>query len=627
MAQVISTNIASLNAQANLNKSQSTYTTAMSHLSSGKKVASAADNAAGLAISDRMQSTISGNNQAVNNANDGISLAQTAGSALSQITSNLQTIRTLAVQSANSTYSDSDRASLNQEAQQLLSQVNDIASQTQYNGQTLLNGSFGTATFQVGANSGQTVSVNLNQSVKTTAIGQTASRDMQISGNGLSGTTTTIAMGDGAAVTIGSAASNSAKDAVAAINDADISGLTATASNDQSFALAGSGNTITSAAGETMNLNINGTNIFGDAGYTSTTANSLTVGDLVNKINAASGSTNVSASLDSTGALKLSSTDGSNITVTQTSTGADKILAGASGTGTADAAVKTTTNTATTAVTSGTGAALQGKVSLSAAESITLGGVGAINLLSHPATAAVTATATGAAVAGWAGTAPTPSSGSSFSLNVTQNGVTKAISVDNTTPITTAAGFATAFAAALNDSTNGFGANAFAVTANATTGALTVTAGTAAAGAAGSFSISGTDAGAVGLTGVAGTGTTAVAATSDPATIGLNSATLSDIDLSTQDGASSALQSIDASLASISKLQGDVGAIQNRFDSTISNLQSATTNTQSAQSNITDADYSAESSTLSTADVLQQAGVAMVAKANQMPQQLLKLLQ
>src|SRR6185369_15436219 len=142
MALVINSNVASLNAQRNLTNSQMSLSTSLQRLSSGLRINSSKDDAAGLAISDRMTSQINGMNQAVRNSNDGISLAQTADGSLQEVTNNLQRIRELAVQSANSTNSTSDRAALDQEVQQRLAEVNRISSTTAFNGIKLLDGSF-----------------------------------------------------------------------------------------------------------------------------------------------------------------------------------------------------------------------------------------------------------------------------------------------------------------------------------------------------------------------------------------------------------------------------------------------------------------------------------------------------
>ncbi|MCL4153268.1 UNVERIFIED_CONTAM: hypothetical protein GTU68_016639, partial [Idotea baltica] len=161
MAQVINTNIASLSAQRNLNSSANSLATSLERLSSGLRINSAKDDAAGLAISDRFTTQIRGLNQAARNANDGISLAQTGEGALAEISNNLQRIRELAVQSANATNSDSDRAALDLEVQQRLAEIDRVSSQTSFNGTKILDGTFGSASFQVGANVGETIDLNI----------------------------------------------------------------------------------------------------------------------------------------------------------------------------------------------------------------------------------------------------------------------------------------------------------------------------------------------------------------------------------------------------------------------------------------------------------------------------------
>ena len=167
----INSNINSLVAQQNLNGSQSALSQAITRLSSGKRINSAADDAAGLAISTRMQTQINGLNQGVSNANDGVSMVQTASSALSSLTSSLQRIRQLAVQASTGSLSSSDQAALQKEVAAQISEVNRIASQTTYNGTNILDGSAGSLTFQVGANVGQTISLDLSQSMSAAKIG------------------------------------------------------------------------------------------------------------------------------------------------------------------------------------------------------------------------------------------------------------------------------------------------------------------------------------------------------------------------------------------------------------------------------------------------------------------------
>ena len=174
MPQIINTNIASLNAQRNLNASQNSLATSLQRLSSGLRINSAKDDAAGLAIASRFSAQINGLNQAARNANDGISLAQTAEGSLGVISDNLQRIRELAVQSRNATNSATDRAALNTEAQQLKAEIDRVASTTSFNGVKLLDGSFTNQAFQVGANVGETISIGAIANAQSSALGSSS---------------------------------------------------------------------------------------------------------------------------------------------------------------------------------------------------------------------------------------------------------------------------------------------------------------------------------------------------------------------------------------------------------------------------------------------------------------------
>ena len=171
MAQVINTNVMSLNAQRNLNTSSASLSTSIQRLSSGLRINSAKDDAAGLAISERFTTQIRGLDVAVRNANDGISLAQTAEGAMVEVSNNLQRIRELAVQASNATNSDSDRKALQAEVDQLVSEIDRVARQTNFNGTALLDGSFSGALFQIGADAGQTIAVNNIANARKDALG------------------------------------------------------------------------------------------------------------------------------------------------------------------------------------------------------------------------------------------------------------------------------------------------------------------------------------------------------------------------------------------------------------------------------------------------------------------------
>lgn len=174
MAAVINTNIASLNAQRNLNASQSSLNTSIQRLSSGLRINSAKDDAAGMAIGERMGAQIRGLNQAARNANDGISLAQTAEGALGTITNNLQRIRELAVQSRNATNSSTDRAALNAEATQLKNEIDRVATTTSFNGVKVLDGTFTNQAFQVGANVGETINIASIANAQSAQLGSSS---------------------------------------------------------------------------------------------------------------------------------------------------------------------------------------------------------------------------------------------------------------------------------------------------------------------------------------------------------------------------------------------------------------------------------------------------------------------
>jgi len=236
MSLVLNTNISSLNTQRNLTKSQSTLSTSMQRLSSGLRINSASDDAAGMAISSRMTTQISGLDQAGRNANDAISLAQTAEGALSELKSNLQRIRELAVQAANDSNSDSDRSTLDSEVQQRLAEVDRIAATTSFNGRRVLDGSFGSATFQVGANAGESISLSLNTNVRTSAVGSVHSEVTTFAASATGSFSATATYG--ISLTVGSGSAVSVSGTFASIQDLadkvnkDVAGVSAWVEKD-----------------------------------------------------------------------------------------------------------------------------------------------------------------------------------------------------------------------------------------------------------------------------------------------------------------------------------------------------------------------------------------------------------
>jgi flagellin len=320
MSLILNTNISSLQAQNNLTSSSSSLSTATEDLSSGLKINSAADNAAGYAIVQNFQTQVGGLNQASQNATDAINLSQTAGSALSQITSNLQSIRDLAVQAANGTYQASDRSAINTTVQQYLQQINTIANQTSFNGINVLNGSSSSLSFQVGANVGQAIDVQLGQGATTGQLGQVSEISTgDISGAfvGASGATgaslslsgLSITGADGTSYTFTGGTATSAQDVVNAINAAGVDGVSA--------AVNASGGINIYSSGE---LAVNGASVTGasasssGAGFTSLTASGNTL---------AFGASGAGAAASGLAATGVSYTAGNEITASGSLAGGD----------------------------------------------------------------------------------------------------------------------------------------------------------------------------------------------------------------------------------------------------------------------------------------------------------------
>jgi len=350
MGQIINTNVASLNSQRHLNNTQSALNRSMERLSSGLRINSAKDDAAGLAISDRMTSQINGMNQATRNANDGISLAQTGEGSLQQITNNLQRMRELAVQSRNGTNTAEDRQSLNAEFQQLMEENDRLAKTTTFNGRNILDGTLGSVVFQVGANVGETISVDVSSSMRTDSIGNHATvdyklvdvagdtsitandsfalgalGDLQINGYDIAAVSTAVsdtsagrgdtsAYGIAEAINLGTESHGVTATALAAEKTLAFSALTftdvGTTTDTLTYTLSINGQTIT-------------TQTEGDVSISSAEA-------LASQINGASNSSGVTARVDGSGDIVLTASDGRNIEITETlagSTSADADLA------------------------------------------------------------------------------------------------------------------------------------------------------------------------------------------------------------------------------------------------------------------------------------------------------------
>ena len=390
MSAFINTNTASLNAQRNLNSSQGALATSLQRLSSGLRINSAKDDAAGLAISERMTSQIRGNDQAARNANDGISLAQTAEGDLTQIGTNLQRMRELTVQSSNASNSTSDRAALQNEVNQLRQEIDRVAANSSFNGVKLLDGSFSSQSFQIGANnsSNDKITISNIDSSRTASLGVSYSSSMTAASASTAVTAGTLSI-NGSAVNASVAGLQNGQSAdsayaVAQAINASSTGVTATAlaataTNaaavaDSALAANGSGKDI--AAG---GLKINGVDVGAIAGATTGVAKADNTAAAINLVSAASGVTATSAG----GKVTLTAADGReikalNTTTTNADSGVDdgttqgKVALAASGTSSSNSGIKVVGSTGGFSTT--TKAGVQGGQALSVIDISTVAG-------------------------------------------------------------------------------------------------------------------------------------------------------------------------------------------------------------------------------------------------------------
>ncbi len=492
MAATINTNVSSLTAQRNLGTSQSSLSTSIQRLSSGLRINSAKDDAAGLAISERFTSQIRGLNQAVRNAGDGISLAQTAEGALKASGDILQRVRELAVQSANASNSAGDRQALQAEVGQLVSELDRISQTTEFNGQKLLDGTFGTQQFQVGANANQTITASTanlrtsvygnNQNLSSAGAGVSAAASATSApANGVTSGAVSISGSLGTA-TLSVASSSSAKTIADQINAVKAnSGVTATARTDVELDIAATAGSYTLS-------------ILGDNTTAQNVSFTLTATSGADRLSAAVAAINDQSA--KTGVTAALNTSGDRVILTN-ATGNDIVVG--------DTAVQ---NAGTTTVTK-----LQ---------------------------------ADGTAVAG-----------------------AVVLAADTTANFTTASGYITL------DSDKSF-------SVTSASNALT--------------------------------------------TGGSSLQKVADLDVTTFAKATNALKTVDSALGFINGARAKLGALQSRFETSISNLQVTSENLSASRSRILDADFASETANLSRAQILQQAGTAMVAQANQLPQGVLALL-
>jgi flagellin len=612
MPQVINTNVASLNAQRNLTTSQGQLATALQRLSSGLRINSAKDDAAGLAISERFTTQIRGLNQAVRNANDGISLAQTAEGALGETGNALQRIRELAIQSANSTNSASDRAALNAESAQLLQEIQRNGLTTQFNGQNILDGTFSSAQFQVGANANQTISFGITGAT-TNLLGAYQATSTAVTSSAFDGAGFTIngtEVGVSAATSAAGVTADSATAKATAINSkSNLTGVSATAASSVQGAAPIARSSLANGA-----LVINGVAV----GAISRDANAVTQGrSAATAINAVTNQTGVTALADaSTGALTLSTSDGRNIALTTsagTAAGATSIF-NATGLDVSVGANATGNDTFTLTM----GGAFD--LSAPAAGSLTEGDSFILDGVTYEFTTDATVTSGNVAVTVADGntttqvaTALTTAIQGQYTLGNTSVSAASAAAVVTVTnnklgASGTLAGYNEAGvvggggAGAIVQSAETAGTNAADGTGITTRGAITLS-------SAANFTLGGSDLAFGGL------------ATAAPALTRLDT-----VNISTVQGANSAIAVLDGALSQVTSIRADLGAVQNRFSSTVANLTTTAENLSAARSRILDADFAAETASLTRAQILQQAGTAILAQANAIPQNVLSLL-
>ena len=566
MSLSVNTNITSLGVQKNLNKASDALSTSMSRLSSGLKINSAKDDAAGLQIANRLTSQINGLNVAVKNANDGISIAQTAEGAMQESTNILQRMRELALQSANGSNSDDDRTSLNQEFTALSGELNRISNTTTFGGKNLLDGSFQNTSFQVGASSNETISFGMGN----------------LSASGLKGTYSS------ASVTGGNMTAMAAS----------VQGTTTTLASTTVTGVAYAGFAPTG----NEKLSVNGVDITLAAGDNTST---LVAAKIQAQVRAATGSTTFTATAaagtdpiaitNPTGPVSIGGADAGKFGLTAGTTSNNTVAASTTpkagsinvnGTDLAIAAGATVTSILTS---------IQGVAGIGSA---TINN-GQISITSKDGTKLTLADSAGAGNSGSltmlglkSGTSDVKmTADTSLKIGTTEIKITKGSDLDSViSSINSASAGATATKTA--DGKIQLSGKADIVISAGTTGSLA-------------------DLGL--LAGVANASTTQT--------------TVGDLDILSAAGSQQSVQALDAAIQQIDSQRAALGAVQNRFDSTVANLQSIAQNSTAARGRVQDADFASETAELTKQQTLQQASTAILSQANQLPSAVLKLLQ
>ncbi|MDE4540904.1 flagellin [Pseudomonas sp. ITEM 17296] len=562
MALTVNTNITSLGVQKNLNRASDALGTSMSRLSSGLKINSAKDDAAGLQIGNRLTSQIKGLSVAVKNANDGISIAQTAEGAMQESTSILQRMRELSLQSANGSNSDDDRTSLQQEFTALSGELTRIANTTTFGGRKVLDGSFQNVSFQIGSSANETISFGMTD----------------ISSTGLKGSF-----------------SEAKTDGVATDLSAVVTGAVATSASTFRAAPVTFANV---GAGETVTLTLNGTGVALDDTDTAATT--------VAKINAANtaSKTGVTAALDGNGDIVMSSS--ATFTATAATTGGGTAGFAATATVAAGFDSDISFNINGTAIGATAGQDMSDVLAAINAETATTGvaatlsSEGRLQLSSADGKAINLTNGTGAAGQGAlakvglaAGTTEAKLvADTSISLNGTEVKFTKGDTLDG-------------IISAINTASTGVTASKNADNTLKLFSKENITV----------------------ADGSQGTGLAALGLATTNSTVAITQeTTVSNLSITTAADSQKAIQALDAAIAQIDSQRAQLGAVQNRFDSTVANLNSISENSTAARSRVQDADFASETAELTKQQTLQQASTAILSQANQLPSSVLKLL-
>ncbi len=636
MALTVNTNVASLNAQRNLGSSSSSLATSLERLSSGSRINSAKDDAAGLQISNRLTSQINGLSVAVKNANDGISLAQTAEGALQESTNILQRMRDLALQSANGGNGDAERKALNDEVVQLKNELDRISTTTKFGSKSLFDGGFA-ENIQVGAQANETISVKIG-SFRTTDLGTTASRDATKASLTAANDPTSLTIGSGysASTLVGSAA--------AALDfDNSTAAVPGSAATTTFAGVAVPSDFGTTAA--SFDVDFNGTNTTVNLSTDRTGDLPGMISDIQGQLDTAFGNGVITVTDDGSGNLTFAEAGptftGSPIDLTDGTNGFTAL----GGTPTENAGVATQSagaNTAQATFTIDLGGTTQainldqdytGDVAGLVSEiqsQIDAGGLNGLVTVSESGGVlsltqagdlggeALTVTGTDADAlfgAGRTATTGIPAGNNQFDIAV-NGGAASTITIDDGTYTTLES-----LADNINQKIAADAGLKGEVRATVNEGKLQFV--TTDTGAAADVTITDTT-GNVGGVANLGFTTGATAAGVDEGAQAANS--VEKIDITTVDGAQAAIATIDAALQEVDVTRASLGAIQNRFDSTISNLQNVSENASAARGRIQDTDYAAETANLTKNQILQQAGTAILAQANQLPQAVLSLL-